>query len=79
MKFTKKFGWLQILGFFIFGLQVNAQEDLDNAIIFQDFPFVKSIENEKEVILEKQVNRRSRSFSKTDNVKDIFYHEVYDL
>ncbi len=79
MKLTKKFKWLQFFGFLIFGLQVNAQEDVENAIIFQDFPFVKSIENEKEIILEKHTNRRSRSFSKTDDVKDIFYHEVYDL
>jgi len=79
MKLFKKIKWFKIMVFFIFGLQLNAQEDLENAIIFQDFPFTKWIENDKEVILEKHLNRRSRSFSNTKEVKDIFYHEVYDI
>lgn len=78
MKLTKTLKNLSIIGFFICVLQLNAQVDIENAIIFQDFPVTKWIENDKEVILDKQVNRRSRSFSSTEDVKDIFYHEVYE-
>lgn len=58
--------------------KVNAQLDVSNAIIYQDFPFHTTVENGKTIELEPNIIRRSRSFGNTENVADIFYHEIYE-